>query len=118
VNRLLDRLPWRRAEVRPATTQRDSCDARRARTLRLKAPSSESASQLVTILRNHGFPAELRSRGNKVVDTQEPCQAAELDTALRAVQMWLLLDATPDHAKLRWGRRRLSVHRPIASKDS
>ena len=88
------------------------------RKFRIKAPSVETAESLIDVLRNHGFPAELRSGGSKVVTARERCDAVQLDTALRAVQMWLLLDATPNQTKLRWGRRRLIVHRQIVSTEA
>jgi hypothetical protein len=74
----------------------------------LKAPSGESAEQLIDILRKHGVAAATtRPQGRKVRIGEH-----EGDELVRAVQMWLVLDSSLEGVSVRCGRRRVRVTRP------
>jgi hypothetical protein len=77
----------------------------------VKTPSNAAAEALIDVLRKHGYPAETtRPQGRKVRIAES--EGDRRGGLLRAIQMWLMLDSTPDRAKVRFGRRWLSVERP------
>jgi hypothetical protein len=83
----------------------------------IKTPSHETASQLIDVLRKHGVPAETtRPQGRKV-------RVPESDGDRRgglaeAIQMWLMLDSTPNSVRVRCGRRYQMVRRPSGAAES
>jgi hypothetical protein len=79
----------------------------------LKAPSGESAEQLIDILRKHGVAAApTRPQGRKVRIGKH--EDSEL---VRAIQMWLVLDSSPERVSVRCERRRVRVTRPPDADD-
>jgi hypothetical protein len=68
----------------------------------LKAPSYETAEELVDVFRKHGLVATItRPQGRKV--ELEKGDGYRRDEVIRAVEMWLLLDSSPDRITLRCG---------------
>lgn len=78
---------------------------------RIKAPSHETAGELVDVLRKHGLAAETtRPQGRKVVITES--DGDRRGGLVRAIEMWLMLDSTPNRVRVRCGRRSQTVRRP------
>jgi hypothetical protein len=105
---------WRRGRGAKATAERrndvepDESRVPTSSEATLKAPSGESAEQLIDILRKHGVAAATtRPQGRKVRIGEH--EGSEL---VRAVQMWLVLDSAPEGVSVRCGRRRVRVTRP------
>lgn len=83
----------------------------------VKTPSHEAAEELVDVLRKHGLAADItRPQGGKVRIAESG--ADRRGGLLRAIQMWLLLDSTPNRVRVRCGRRSQLVRRPARSDES
>lgn len=76
----------------------------------IDAPSAETADELVDILRKHGLAAEVPRPKGKRVEVGD-AEDGQLDIVVRAAELWLLLDSTPDEAEIRCGRERIPVRR-------
>jgi hypothetical protein len=74
----------------------------------LRAPSYEAAQELVDVLRKHGFVAAItRPQGRKVA--LEKGDGYRRNDVIRAVEMWLLLDSSPQRITIRCGAWRRVV---------
>lgn len=74
----------------------------------LKAPSYETAGELVDVFRKHGLTATItRPNGRKV--ELEKGDGYRRSDVIRAVEMWLLLESSPDRITLRCGAWRRIV---------
>lgn len=83
----------------------------------VKTPSPEAAEQLIDVLRKHGLAAETtRPRGRKVRIGESA--GDRRGGLIRAIQMWLMLDSTPDRVRVRCGRRSQLVRRPSGTAES
>jgi hypothetical protein len=108
--RLLER--WRKGRAAKAVAEgRDEPGADvlgRGTEAALKAPSHESAEALIDVLRKHGVAAgTTRPQGRKVRIGEY-----EGEALMRAIELWLTLDASPDRVVVRCGRRRVRVTLP------
>lgn len=76
----------------------------------MKTPSCESAAELVDVLRKHGLAATIKHKGRKVeIGVDAGHYRREV---VRAVELWLMLDSSPDRIKVRCGRWRRVVRLP------
>lgn len=74
----------------------------------VKTPSYETAQELVDVLRKHGFVAEVtRPQGRKVA--LEKGDGYRRNDVIRAVEMWLRLDSSPQRITVRCGAWRRVV---------
>jgi hypothetical protein len=88
-----------------------------APTIRIKTPSTEAADELVSVLRSHGVAGELRRPYGSEVEVELPSRAVEQEALLqtvRGVELWLLLDGSPDEAEVRCGKDVVVVSAPGA----
>jgi hypothetical protein len=94
--------------------------ARRDRIL-VKTSSSEAAAALLEVLHTHGVSCRLTRRDGKVIRLDDPEKAstdARLDPMVKAVEMWLMLDETPNRVDVRYGRRKTTLTREAAGSTS
>jgi hypothetical protein len=111
-----DRLDERRdARDRPPEDAEPDLDHLDGREIRVKAPTHESAGELVDILRKHGVACELRRPKGSEVEIACPDEATRGDamrSVVDGVGLWLLLEDTPDTVDIRCGRRTFRADRP------
>jgi hypothetical protein len=83
--------------------------------IRIKASRSEDAETLIGVLRSHGVACDLRRPYGSEVEITCPSRAVQddaLQQSIRGVELWLLLDDTPDEAEIRCGKQVVRVTRP------
>jgi hypothetical protein len=83
--------------------------------IRIKASRSEDAETLIDVLRTHGVACDLRRPYGSEVEVSCPSRAVQaeaLQQTVRGVELWLLLDDTPDEAEIRCGKEVVRVTRP------
>ena len=89
----------------------------RSDTIRIKAPGAEDADELMGVLRSHGVACDLRRPYGSEVEVTCPSRTVQADAmrqTIRGVELWLLLDDTPDEAEIRCGKEVVRVTRPDA----
>jgi hypothetical protein len=85
--------------------------------IRIRTPSTEAADELVSVLRSHGVAGELRRPYGSEVEVALPSPTVENDAlrqTVRGVELWLLLDGSPDEAEVRCGKEIVVVSAPGA----
>ncbi len=86
-------------------------------TIRIKASRTEDADELIGVLRTHGVACDLRRPYGSEVEVTCPSRTVQADAmrqTIRGVELWLLLDDTPDEAEIRCGKEVVRVTRPDA----
>jgi len=74
----------------------------------MRAPSYEKAQELVDVLRKHGLVATITHPQGRKVELEKG-DGYRRNDVIRAVELWLLLDSSPDRITLRCGAWRRVV---------
>jgi hypothetical protein len=83
--------------------------------IRIDTPSTEAAVELIDLLRKHGVACDLRRPHSSTVEVVVPDSVPigdVMDSTVPGVELWLLLEATPDEVELRCGGESVVVRRP------
>jgi hypothetical protein len=102
-------------EVAALGDREPDLDALDGEEIRIKTPSTEAAEELVDILRKHGVACDLRRPHASEVVVVVPDGTAPgevMGSVTQGVELWLLLDETPDEIELRCGKDRVRVRHP------
>jgi hypothetical protein len=87
-------------------------------TIRIKVSRTEAADELIGVLRTHGIACDLRRPYGSEVEVTCPSRTVQADAmrqTIRGVELWLLLDDTPDEVEVRCGKEVVRVTRPDAA---
>jgi hypothetical protein len=90
-------------------------DALAGSELRIKTPSTEAAEELVDVLRKHGVAVDLRRPHSAQVEVIVPENVAPTDvmtSVVPGVELWLLLESSPDEIEVCCGKEAVVVRRP------
>jgi hypothetical protein len=89
--------------------------------IRVKAPSTETADELVDVLRKHGVAGDLRRPHGSEVEVVSPDDVPIGETmraTVRGVELWLLLPGTPDSIEVNCGKETVLVNRQDLASDT
>ena len=108
---------WGRASRRWRDRRQPLDDFPRKGSVKARASSNEQAEELADVLRKHGLAAAVSKPHGREVEVLE-VDPTSRRALVRAVEMWLMLDSTPDELPVRCGRRRLVVKRPRPEEEA
>ena len=89
--------------------------------IRVKAPSTETADELVDVLRKHGVAGDLRRPHGSEVEVVSPDDVPIGETmraTVHGVELWLLLPDTPDSIEINCGKEAVLVNRPDLASET